>query len=80
MFEVVEADGPSGANRLLDELRAAGIKSIEAEVRWGHAAADARVIHGFSIHGFSEEQSAAFNRALLDFCFAEEEFKLPRIG
>jgi class 3 adenylate cyclase len=79
-FEISGASGPGAGDRLLQDLRQAGITKIEAEVRWGHAGLGGSVVHGFSIHGFSENQCAIFGRALLDFCFSEEEFKLPRIG
>ncbi len=66
-------------NRLSHELAASGIRTIEAEVRWSHDSGG-RIVHGFSIHGFSEDQAAAFNKALMEFCYADDEFKLPRIG
>jgi len=72
MFEV-------GDERLGHDLVASGIRTIEAEVRWSHDSGG-RIVHGFSIHGFSEDQAAAFNKALMEFCYADDEFKLPRIG
>ena len=78
-FEIEAVTGPGGGERLMEDLRREGITTIDAEVRWCHGTGSS-VVHGFSIHGFSENQCAVFGRAFLDFCFAEEEFKLPRIG
>ena len=64
---------------LRQKLSGCDISKIEAEVRSCHGSGG-NIVHGFLINGFSEEQSAAFNRVLLEYSFADDEFKLPRIG
>lgn len=72
VFELVD-------ERISRDLAGSGIASIEAEVRWSHRAGDS-IIHGFTINGFSEDQAAAFNKILMEFCYSDDEFRLPRIG
>lgn len=64
---------------LRQKLSGCDISKIDAEVRSCHGSGG-NIVHGFLINGFSEEQSAAFNRVLLEYSFSDDEFKLPRIG
>ncbi len=64
---------------LRQDLSVCGIQKIQAEVRWSHGSGS-NVVHGFSVNGFSEEQSASFNKLLMEHCFSDDEFKLPRLG
>jgi hypothetical protein len=72
VFEIETAD-------LRQKLTECDILKIDAEVRSCHGSGE-NIVHGFLIDGFSEEQSAAFNKVLLEYSFSDDEFKLPRIG
>ncbi len=72
VFEIENED-------LRQKLAACDIAKIDAEVRSCHGGGD-NIVHGFLINGFSEEQSAAFNKIMLEYSFSDDEIKLPRIG